>query len=48
VFASGALFAGSDETPWKRLSNVRASYIEGAGTFVQWTHPKEIVALLKD
>ena len=48
VFASGALFQGSDETPWRQLSNVRASYIEGGGTFVQWTHPKEIVALLKD
>jgi len=48
VFASGALFRGADETPWRRLSNARAHYIDGGGTFVQWTHPKEIVALLKD
>ena len=48
VFASGALFKDSDETPWRRLTNTRAHYIEGGGTFLQWTHPKEIVALLKD
>jgi len=48
VFASGALFKGADETPWRRLTNARAHYIDGGGTFVQWTHPKEITALLKD
>lgn len=48
VYASGGLFTGADETPWRRLTNVRAHYIAGGGTFVQWTHGKEIAALLKD
>jgi len=48
VFASGALFKDADETPWRALPGVQGTYIDGAGTFAQWTHAKEIVALLKD
>src|SRR5262249_9753264 len=41
VFASGDLFRGADETPWQSLPGMRSIYVDGAGTFVQWTHPQE-------
>ena len=31
-----------------QLPGLRAAFIDGGGTFVQWTHPKQIVALLRD
>jgi hypothetical protein len=46
VYASGALFPDADYGPWRGLPGARATFIVGGGTFVQWTHPKDIVALM--